>query len=561
MYNSPDQNISYKGRLPLCGRLLTLSAKNSTPSPSYIIGPSKQSSTISGWNRLNSSLGPQMTNLASFIHRRAGRISRSPSPVRGNINLKEIQNSKLELNTERSLEECSKQFVGPFLNLDEKNGNSKCGLSSGSISKGIIEAKQMGESAICNEKSIYEENRELKKQISELKETIICKEGENQMLRLKLELFHKEMIKFSSISLQGRESLPPLKVKSRSNKSNNREMDEDSFKLYVGGDYSNDVNEVFSKKKCIWKPGEELAKNILREMGISFVCVKGKRVNKSMVNQDDFCIAKLINNSLIIGVFDGHGRYGHKVAAIVRQKIIKGIQHIFLGKTLQSEEDNRISDISCDYNLDSLQKLNQEKIIISIIKIFEAIQSYLEKEDSFGTSGTSATFTIIESDRIIMVQLGSSGGIIVDSKTGNTIYSTPRHDLSNISEKERIISNGAIINENNRFSLNRIEEKKQLFSITRSLGDSDGRVIGISNKPEVWEMKVEKGNSMKVILATDGFLKYSDEVNIDYNKLCIQKELDSAVKKCQNFWLNSTNNTSVDDITVISCNISNQLYG
>ncbi|OII71798.1 PP2C protein phosphatase 2C [Cryptosporidium ubiquitum] len=556
MYNYSNQSISCKGKLALSGgHLSTLCTKNSAPSPSYIIGPSKQSATISGRNRLNSSLGPPLTNFASFIHRRAGRISRSPSPVRGNINSKENQNSKVELSTEKSSKELSKD-VKPLLSFGGQIGNAEHEHFCGSFYNGIKAAKQIGESAICNEKSIYEENRELKKQISELKEAIICKEGENQMLRLKLELFYKEIIKFSSVSLQGRESLPPLKVKTRNKESTNKQVDEDLFDFYVCGDYSNDENEVFSKKKCIWKPSEELARKFLKQMKINFICVKGKRINRTMVNQDDFCIVKLTNNSLIIGVFDGHGRYGHKVAAIVRQRVVKGIQNIFFGKGFQLEENDKISNVSRDNNFNSVQKTSQEKINISIFKIFESIQNYLEKEGSFGTSGTSVTFTIINSDSIIMVQLGSSGGIIIDSKTGNKIYSTPRHDLSNLQEKERIIGNGAIVNENNRFSLNRIEEKK-LFSITRSLGDLDGKALGILNKPEVWEMKIEKGNSVKIILATDGFLKYSDEIKMDYNQLCIEKELDSAVKKCQGFWLNSTNNTSVDDITVVSCNILN----
>lgn len=557
MHNCLDQNISCKGRLSLSGsHISSLCTKNSTPSPSYIIGPSKQSATINGYNKLNSSLGPQLTNLASFIHRRAGRISRSPSPVRGNAYLKENQTSKLELTFEKSTKKFSRVF-NSSLNLNKQIGNAESGFSCGSFSKEIETAKQIGESAIYNEKSIYEENRELKKQISELKEAIICKEGENQMLRLKLELFYKEIIKFSSIT-QGRESLPPLKVKTRNGKSENKDADENLFNLYVCGDYSNDENEVFSKKKCIWKPTEELARKYLKQMEISFICVKGKRVNRTMVNQDDFCIVKLANNSLIIGVFDGHGRYGHKVAAIVRQKIVKGIQNIFLGDVFQFGENNQVLDVSCNNNFKSMQKTNHEKTAISIFKIFENIQSYLEKEGSFGTSGTSATFAIIDSDKIIMVQLGSSGGIILDSKTGNKIYSTPRHDLSNIQERERIIGNGATIDENNKFSLNNIEEKKlKLFSITRSLGDSDGKAIGILSKPEVWEMKIEKGNSMKIILATDGFFKYSDEIKIDYSRLCIQKELDLAVKKCQGFWLNSTNNTSVDDITVVSSNLSN----
>lgn len=559
MYNQPNKNNSYKGRLTLSGGYLSsLCTKTSTPSPSYIIGPSKQSATINGWARLNSSLGPQLTSLASFIHRRAGRISRSPSPVRGSINLKENQDSKFELNNERSLEKPSKEISCSFLKFEKKIDNIECEPAFRSVSIGIKTAKKIGETVICNEQSIYEENRELRKQISELREAIICKEGENLMLRSKLELMQKEITRFSNISMKGRESLPPLKVKSKNSKNINRELDNNLFDLYICGDYSNDEKEVFSKKKCIWKPNEELARNILKQLEISFACVKGKRVNRTMVNQDDFFIARLTNSSLIIGVFDGHGRYGHKVAAIVKQRIIRGIQSVFLGRMCQFEEGGQILNIPCDQNFNMLQKIGQENIVVSILKIFEGIQSYLEKEGSFGASGTSVTFTLIHSDKIFMVQLGSSGGTVIDSNTGNMIYTTPRHDLSNIQEKERVVSNGAVIDENNRFSLNRIDEKKtHFFSITRSLGDSDGKAVGISNKPEIWEMKIERGSSIKVILATDGFLKYSDEIKADGNKLCIQNELDLAVKKCQSFWLNATNNTSVDDITVVSCNVSN----
>ncbi|KAJ1613997.1 protein phosphatase 2C [Cryptosporidium canis] len=552
MYNQPNQNISYKGGLTLSGGYLSsIHSKTSIPSPSYIIGPSKQSATINGWARLNSSLGPQLTNLASFIHRRAGRISRSPSPVRG-IGASGIHGSGFELKHEKS----PKEFLDQSFKLEKKSDKYNSLVASRSASNGIRAAKQIGESVICNEKSVYEENRELKKQISELKEAIMFKEGENLMLRSKLELLQKEIISFSNVSMKGRESLPPLKVKAKCNKNTVRELDNDIFDLYICGDCSSDEKEVFSKKKCIWKPNKEFAISILEQLEISFACVKGKRVNKTMVNQDDFFIARL-NNSLIIGVFDGHGRYGHKVAAIVKQRIMKGIQNIVSGELCQLEEGGQIIDISCNKSINVLQKTSQENIIASISKIFDGIQNYLEKEGSFGASGTSVTFAMMRSDKITMVQLGSSGGVVIDSNSGDIIYTTPRHDLSNIQEKERVVRNGAIINENHRFSLNRAEPKPLLFSLTRSLGDSDGKAMGISNKPEVWEMSIDRESPIKVILATDGFLKYSDEMRIDQSKLCIQKELDLAVKKCQHFWLNSTENTSVDDITIVSCNVSN----
>ncbi|KAF7457938.1 Pp2c protein phosphatase 2C [Cryptosporidium felis] len=542
MYNNLIKT-SNLGGIALSGdNLPTFHPITSISSPSYVIGPSKQSATIGRWPKLNSRFGSQFNSSASFIHRRAGRISRSPSPERSTAVLSSKPGIQSDLN------------ATTFLTTKFEKGNTNCKNITRSNSLELI-SRRLSTHALINERGSLEENKELKKQISELKESILRKEEENKKLRLKLDFFHKEIQRYSSISFPYRESLPPLKVRARNANTNVNELKHDPIVLSVTGDFSGEDGCFFSKKRCIWKPNEAFAKDIMLQMKISFLCTKGKRMNKSMVNQDDFCIVKFSNECIVIGVFDGHGRYGHKVAAIVRQKVIRGLQNIFsedfkIGNFNHKSLDAASMDLNKFESSESYRNINTE-----IINLFNDIQQILDREGSFGTSGTSATVSIINCDRVVMIQLGNSVGTIFNSKINRIIYNTPKHDAGNSLEMERLLSRGVTIDADRRFYMKCNENKS--FSITRSLGDTDGREAGILNQPEIWEIKRERGDSLVVMLATDGFQKYPCDKSIDFKKLTVQEELENAVRKCQDNWLKSTNGTSVDDITVISLDISN----
>ncbi|KAH8741031.1 hypothetical protein FG386_002577 [Cryptosporidium ryanae] len=553
MFTSQNQSYSNFGRLTLSGNHLSSINSASLQSPSYVLGPSKQSATINGWAKLNSKSGPQFTNIGSYIHRRAGRISRSPSPERSIT--QDEKTGQLGIkngNVPRS----TVSIIGPaYLPSKIQIESLKNNESTRSASVGISAVKNICEHFQFNEKSIFEENRELKKQISELKELLSSKEEECQKLKVRLELIQRGVLGNNN-AFSGRESLPPLKVKARNvSKSIIKEYKNDAISLYVCGDHNAVDEGELCDKKCLWKPCENVARALLKQWNISYACTRGKRTNKNMVNQDDFCIQKLCNNNLLVGVFDGHGRYGHKVSAIVRQKIIRGLQNILIYKDTNCDEIFKKMIFSRERPIEVEKKNYGLNIVSEISNLFDNVQSLLEKENSFGSSGTSATIALVQAERIIMIQLGSSGGKIIDSSTGNIIYETPQHNLENYQERKRILNKGGLI-DNNRFYSNKLSERGTNFSMTRSLGDINGKPLGISHKPEIWEMKVEKGDSLILILGTDGFLEHSKKIEVNYTKLYIQEELDLIVKKCQNSWLNETSNASVDDITMIACNIT-----
>lgn len=59
----------------------------------------------------------------------------------------------------------------------------------------------------------------------------------------------------------------------------------------------------------------------LNARGIAFSCIKGKKPNSATKkNQDTFSIV-LWNQWKIVGVFDGHGSFGHKVSDIASSHI------------------------------------------------------------------------------------------------------------------------------------------------------------------------------------------------------------------------------------------------
>jgi hypothetical protein len=71
---------------------------------------------------------------------------------------------------------------------------------------------------------------------------------------------------------------------------------------------------TFDQEKVRTRIGKELDNDKLAEMGISYMCVKGKKADE--INQDDFFII-IDTGYILLGVFDGHGNYGHELSSFV----------------------------------------------------------------------------------------------------------------------------------------------------------------------------------------------------------------------------------------------------
>lgn len=72
--------------------------------------------------------------------------------------------------------------------------------------------------------------------------------------------------------------------------------------------------EGFDDKQIDWDDIEDLGERFLDQFHIGYACKKGLKPESP--NQDDFCIT-LDGDALILGVFDGHGQYGHDVSNFV----------------------------------------------------------------------------------------------------------------------------------------------------------------------------------------------------------------------------------------------------
>ncbi|EEA07542.1 protein phosphatase 2C domain-containing protein [Cryptosporidium muris RN66] len=526
-----------------------LNLKNSS---NYILGPSKQTTSINSLASLQAR-GNQYTGVASFIHRRAARVSRSPSPERF------LQNHSKESESQKisSTSINSTTYDVPFSGIIGSScisslsylANKQQEKRSASLGK-LVENKENYQTVQTGvlEQKLEKEILDLRKQVTDLKKALALRDEENSRLKMKLNFLQNR---------PGIESMPPIRAKDRhTSKSISRVVKDDEVSLYVCGNPSL-INKIsvseFQGKPCLWKPNKNIAQILLREWKISWVCVEGRRTSKAMPNQDDFSILKLNNNTTILAVFDGHGRYGHIVASLVRQKICRGLKKLF--------EVSGTTDMhmNASYNI---QMVSFDRLK-GVYDLFDQVQTSLEKEGQFGSSGTSVTVAVIHNDRLLMIQLGSSGGLILNSDTGQILYKTKVHTLDNTQERSRIITKDVIVNEKGRFELlnhlhnsnNSSLSLKTSYSLTRSLGDTDGRSLGILNRPDIWETKVSHKGNVIVIIATDGFWEYSEKINTNFAKLTNQDELESITMKCQDCWMKMSGNTSVDDITIITIQI------
>lgn len=75
-----------------------------------------------------------------------------------------------------------------------------------------------------------------------------------------------------------------------------------------------DLKQDSFDDKQIRMTGGKVQRGFLNSLGISVACKKGLKPESP--NQDDFCII-IDGPSFILGVFDGHGPYGHDISNFV----------------------------------------------------------------------------------------------------------------------------------------------------------------------------------------------------------------------------------------------------
>lgn len=254
---------------------------------------------------------------------------------------------------------------------------------------------------------------------------------------------------------------------------------------------------------------------------------------KKSENQDSFIIkSNLLGKKglYLFAVCDGHGEFGHLVSSFIKSNLVS-----FLEKNLMNFSPSK-----------------------AFKKAFRMIDTALEmaKIDT-EFSGSTCVALLIYGDEILCANVGDSRAVIASFKNNMTFQAlTCDHKPDNESEAVRILNAGGRICSMG-LGVNRIwlpNEDVPGLCMTRSIGDTACKSIGVISKPEISKRKLSK-NDHFIILASDGIWEFisnqeavqiiSESILANKSDYCCQALVKEAVKR----W--TENSKSIDDITVL----------
>eukprot|EP00826_Nyctotherus_ovalis_P027437 TRINITY_DN2144_c0_g1_i9.p1 TRINITY_DN2144_c0_g1~~TRINITY_DN2144_c0_g1_i9.p1 ORF type:complete len:286 (-),score=77.24 TRINITY_DN2144_c0_g1_i9:82-939(-) len=275
--------------------------------------------------------------------------------------------------------------------------------------------------------------------------------------------------------------------------------------------------------------------NELKRRGIGYACKKGA---KSAPNQDDFFIL-IDGDTTILGVFDGHGLFGHYCSYAVQQLIPKLL----------------LSNKSYKDNLEIALKE-------TFLTADEALRGIAVQEGKFSAdlSGTTATVVVHRNDDLYFAHVGDSRAIMCKMNTdGKLIAAEMTHDHcpENSEEEKRIEQSGGEVRRQDSDSPARVfcrDANYPGLAMSRAIGDTVAKSFGVIADPETSAYRVQRADNF-LVLATDGvweFLEEQDVASMVYmnGKQRVDKSAAHIAEYAFSVWLEQENNTT-DDITCI----------
>ncbi len=273
----------------------------------------------------------------------------------------------------------------------------------------------------------------------------------------------------------------------------------------------------------------------LKQTGIGYACKKGA---KSAPNQDDFCIL-VDGNTTIIGVFDGHGLFGHFCSYTIQQLLPKLL----------------LANPNYKQNLELALKQ-------AFIKVDEALRGIAQQEGRFSVllSGTTTTVVVHRDGNLYVAHVGDSRAVLCKSDADGKITAAPLtrdHSPEIDEERRRIEASGGEVRKQDPYAPARVFGRDANYpglAMSRAIGDEIAKCFGVIADPEIKCLKVDKSD-LFLTVCSDGvweFLENEKVVDLIY-KNGKAKAVNSAARIAENAfntWLDRENNTT-DDITCI----------
>jgi len=195
-------------------------------------------------------------------------------------------------------------------------------------------------------------------------------------------------------------------------------------------------------------------------------------------NQDVHLVVPLGNQFMLVGVFDGHGREGHRSAA-------------------------RACTIFKD-NARDLKSRTGEALAEALTRLCFIAQDTLEREGLAYYSGTTATIALIDSSMGIATVAHVGDSTLVITNGAEVEASTIDHRVDEAVER-RVIAHGGEVRTQQGSAVRRIFAPGSDFpglSMGRALGDQEAQKLGARCEPELTVLPFRPGNCL--IVASDG---------------------------------------------------------
>ena len=317
-----------------------------------------------------------------------------------------------------------------------------------------------------------------------------------------------------------------------------------SYKVTIEGALSIHRQDEFEEKK-MKVTGDHIPEDFLRRLGVAVTCKKGLKPESP--NQDDYSVL-IDGGTLLLGVFDGHGPFGHCVSNYI---------HALLPKLISQNEQLPVAPMS-------VFPLGFEKCQKSLEMHCEHPQANFDCV----ISGSTATMVLIRGDRIYSAHVGDSRAVVsrlLPNGKREALVLTPDHKPYLPEEKIRIEACGGEVKKLENDIPHRVFLRDKDYpglAMSRSIGDLLCREIGVISTPTVTEHILAEEDEF-VLICSDGvweFIENDEAVEFvgEFGREKAGLAAEELAKKAWKKWLEMEGDV-VDDITVMVAYVTRTL--
>ena len=259
-------------------------------------------------------------------------------------------------------------------------------------------------------------------------------------------------------------------------------------------------------------------------------------------NQDSLlCVPKLngVSHQFLLGVFDGHGEYGHEISFLIKQTLLSQILHC----------PSKSSEYELEEYLERIINYTSHTVLSSDIEA--------------SRSGSTLCLALLSGNYLICGNIGDSRCVIGRyERFWESIDISIDHKPSFPSEAERIKEAGGVISNSNDKSIQSSGPMRVWaphgetygIAMSRSVGDKFAKSFGVTSQCDIFSRRLDQ-NDKFIVIASDGvwdMLSSQEVVNI-VSKGFLAKKSEIAckelVQEATKRW--NSNGDDVDDISVI----------